>query len=66
MNNSFINKNTKSDKLDWNLIQTEIKNKLGQDIYESWLKKMVFVEEFNNYILWSVPTRFVRDWITSS
>ena len=65
MNNSFINKNTKSDKLDWNLIQTEIKNKLGQDIYESWLKKITFVDEFNNYILLSVPTRFIRDWITS-
>jgi len=65
MNNSFINKNTKSDKLDWNLIQTEIKSKLGQDIYESWLKKITFVDEFNNYILLSVPTRFIRDWITS-
>ena len=35
------------------------------DIYESWLKKIDFVEEFNNYILLSVPTRFIRDWITS-
>ena len=65
MNNSFINKNFKSDKLDWNLIQVEMKNKLGQDIYESWLKKINFVDEFNNYILLSVPTRFIRDWITS-
>ncbi len=68
MNNSFINKksnNLKSEKFDWSLIQSEIKNKLGTDIYESWLKKIVFVEEFNNYILLSVPTRFIRDWITS-
>ena len=42
-----------------------MKNKLGLDIYESWLKKIDFVEEFNNYILLSVPTRFIRDWITS-
>ena len=42
-----------------------MKNKLGLDIYESWLKKINFVEEFNNYILLSVPTRFIRDWITS-
>ena len=28
-----------------------MKNKLGLDIYESWLKKINFVEEFNNYIL---------------
>ena len=29
------------------------------------VKKINFVEEFNNYILLSVPTRFIRDWITS-
>ena len=54
-----------SEKLDWELIQSEMKNKLGSDIYESWLKKIEFVDEINNYILLSVPTRFIRDWITS-
>ncbi len=66
--NSFKNKNLsslKSEKFDWSLIQSEMKKKLGLDIYESWLKKINFVEEFNNYILLSVPTRFIRDWITS-
>tara|TARA_B100000963_G_scaffold235127_1_gene205497 strand:+ start:1451 stop:2851 length:1401 start_codon:yes stop_codon:yes gene_type:complete len=61
----IINKDLKTESLDWSLIQTEMKNKLGPDIYESWLKKMNFVEEFKNYILLSVPTRFIRDWITS-
>ena len=42
-----------------------MKSKLGLDIYESWLKKIGFLEEFTNYILLSVPTRFIRDWITS-
>ena len=65
MNNSYIKKNLKSVSLDWSLIQSEMKNKLGNDIYDSWLKKIDFVEEFNNYILLSVPTRFIRDWITS-
>ena len=55
----------KSKSIDWDLIQLEMKNKLGLDIYESWLKKISFLEEFNNYILLSVPTRFIRDWITS-
>jgi chromosomal replication initiator protein len=55
----------KSEKFDWNLVQSEMKNKLGQDVYESWLKKITFVDEFNNYLLLSVPTRFIRDWITS-
>ena len=55
----------KSENLNWELVKTEMKNKLGSEIYESWLKKISFVEEFNNYLLLSVPTRFIRDWITS-
>ena len=58
-------KNLKSEKINWDSIQVQMKNKLGHDIYESWLKKINFEEEFNNYILLSVPTRFIRDWITS-
>ena len=68
MTNSFTNNNLKNlsvEKFDWNLVQVEMKKKLGSDIYESWLKKIDFVEEFNNYLLLSVPTRFIRDWITS-
>ena len=44
MNNSFTNKNLNNGlkieiNLDWSIIQSEMKNKLGLDIYESWLKK---------------------------
>ncbi len=52
-------------KIDWNKIQLDMKEKMGNDIYESWLKKIDFIEEFNSYILISVSTRFLRDWITS-
>ena len=68
MNNSFINKNLnnlKISSIDWNLIQSDMKNKLSLEVYECWLKKINFVEEFNNYLLLSVPTRFIRYWITS-
>ena len=58
-------KNTSSEALDWTLIQKDMKNKLGSDIYESWLRKIEFIEEMSNYILLSVSTRFIRDWITS-
>ena len=62
--NSELNK-SKPNKLEWQLIQNEMKRKLGSEVYESWLKKINFIEEFNSYILISVPTRFIRDWITS-
>ena len=52
-------------KLSWDKIQLDMKERLGNDIYEAWLKKIDFIEEFNNYILISVSTRFIRDWITS-
>ncbi len=65
MNNSIQNKNFKQRELDWTVIQSQMKDKLGLDIFESWLKKINFVEEFSNYVLLTVPTRFIRDWITS-
>ena len=58
-------KSTSSEALDWTVIQQDMKSKLGNDIFESWLRKINFVEEMNNYILLSVSTRFIRDWITS-
>ena len=63
-NNQNID-NFKSNSFDWRLVQADMKDKLGSEVYESWLKKISFIEEFNNYILLSVPTRFIRDWITS-
>ena len=63
-NTNNIN-NFSSESLEWKQVQNEMKNKLGLDVYESWLKKITFEEEFNNYLLLSVPTRFIRDWITS-
>ncbi|MDA9598677.1 chromosomal replication initiator protein DnaA [Candidatus Pelagibacter sp.] len=68
MNKNFTNKNLDNlnpGSLDWKSIQIQMKNKLGPEIYESWLKKINFLDEFKNYILLSVPTRFIRDWITS-
>ena len=67
-NKNILNKNTAnftSTKLDWSIIQAEMRNKLGNEVYESWLKKISFVEELKNYVLLSVSTRFIRDWITS-
>jgi len=52
-------------KLNWPIVQFEMKKKFGTDIFESWLKKINFIVEFKSYILISVPTRFIRDWITS-
>ena len=52
-------------KIDWNNVNEKIKTKLGNDIYESWIKKLTLVEEFEHYIVVSAPTRFIRDWVVS-
>ena len=67
MKNIFKEKNQISlqKKLNWEDVQHEMKKKFGKDIYDSWLKKIEFIDEFSNYILISVATRFIRDWITS-
>ena len=68
MKNQSNNQNIerfKSNNFEWRLVQANMKDKLGSEVYESWLKKISFIEELNNYILLSVPTRFIRDWITS-
>ena len=68
MKNNILNQKTDnftSKTIDWQSLQTELKNKFGKDIYDSWIKKIKFVSEFHDYILISVSTRFIRDWITS-
>ncbi len=66
MNNNLTNiKSDNINKIDWKLLQNEMKNKFGSEIYDSWLKKIDLVDEFKNYVLLSVSTRFIRDWITS-
>ena len=68
MKNNILNKKTDdllTKKFSWLNIKPELQNKFGKDIYESWIKKIEFINEFNDYILISVSTRFIRDWITS-
>ena len=66
MKNNLQNFNASIEKkIDWKAVQSSMKEKLGQDIFDSWLKKIELIEEFNNYVLISVSTRFIRDWITS-
>ena len=51
--------------LDWGEILEKLKKNFGTDIYESWMKNLNLNKEFNHYVVLSVPTRFVRDWIVS-
>ena len=65
MKNNLQNNKAQEKKIDWENIKKQMREKFGNDIYESWIKKIELVEEFHNYILFSVSTRFIRDWIVS-
>ncbi len=67
MKNS-LNQNLKQNNpavLNLELVHEDFKIKFGKDVFDSWLKKMELIETNTNYLLISVPTRFIRDWITS-
>ena len=64
-NNLQNNSPIEEKKLDWKIVQNVMKDKFGSDIFDSWLKKIELIDEYKNYVLISVSTRFIRDWITS-
>ena len=65
MKNNLQNNNPVEKKIDWENIKKEMRTKFGNDIFESWINKIELVDEYHNYILFSVSTRFIRDWIVS-
>ena len=65
MKNNLQNNKALEKKIDWQNVKNEMREKFGNEIFESWIKKIELVEEFHNYILFSVSTRFIRDWIVS-
>ncbi len=61
------NANTLSEEsvLNWQIIQKDFEKSFGAEVYSSWLKNILLVKEYNDYVILGVPTRFFRDWITS-
>ncbi len=51
--------------IQWIEVLEKLKKVFGSDIYESWIKNINLKKEYNHYVVLSVPTRFVRDWIVS-
>ena len=51
--------------LKWDMVQENLKESLGSQIYTSWLKNIQLLKEYNHYVVLGVQTRFFRDWITS-
>ena len=52
-------------KKTWSIIQADLRREYGEETYNSWLSKLE-LSEFSPYNLdFTVPTRFVKDWIVT-
>ena len=61
-NNSLANE---ENILNWVEVLQKLNQIFGNDVYESWIKNIYLMREYNHYVILSAPTRFVRDWIVS-
>lgn len=49
----------------WNRIYPLFPDTFGQTVFKGWLKFLVFEEDVGGKIILSVPSAFIRDWISS-
>ena len=49
----------------WLLVLKKLNNELGNEIFNSWIKNIKVQSIDDDILYFSVPTRFIRDWITS-
>ena len=51
--------------INWQTILSKIEKIFGKEIFDSWIRNIQLKEEYNHYVVLTVPTRFMRDWIVS-
>ena len=49
----------------WITVLRKLNNELGNEIFNSWIKNIKVQSVDGDVLYFSVPTRFIRDWITS-
>jgi chromosomal replication initiator protein len=49
----------------WTCVLKKLNNEYGNEIFDSWIKNIKIQSLKEDVLHFSVPTRFIRDWITS-
>ena len=49
----------------WLVVLKKLNNEFGNEIFNSWIKNIKVQSIEDDILYFSVPTRFIRDWITS-
>jgi chromosomal replication initiator protein len=65
INNQEIFLNEEEKTLVWENVQISFEKFFGSEVHSSWLKNISLLNEYNDYLVLGVPTRFFRDWIVS-
>ena len=52
--------------LKWDNVLNSFEETFGSEIFNSWLKDITLIKEYNDYLVLGVPTRFFRDWMKKS
>jgi chromosomal replication initiator protein len=53
------------DQAEWDRVKTRLKQEFGDSAYKSWVTPIVATSLRDGEVELSVPTRFMRDWITT-
>ena len=61
-----VNESTLAENIiDWKTVLSKLEKIFGKEIFDSWIKNIQLKQEYNHYVVLTVPTRFMRDWVVS-
>ena len=61
-----VNESTLAENIiDWKTVLSKLEKIFGKEIFDSWIKNIQLKQEYNHYVVLTIPTRFMRDWIVS-
>jgi len=55
-----------SDEKNWLSLKKDLKTSVGESAYNNWIKYLNFVSFQENTLSYSLPTKFLRDWIVNN
>ena len=44
-------------------IHSELRNRLGEQAYQTWISPTSFRDSPDGFLTWEVPNKFFRDWL---
>ena len=60
------NKYDLSIEKNWISLKKNLKNAVGESAFNNWLKQLNFISLEDNTLSFSLPTKFLRDWIVNN